>query len=234
MTATRMRSQPSQKKECNEMNDHTPLSIWATMDPRVRLTLNAQINSLPAITLMDSKATGMFMHPTYAHACHAKIQFKVLPREVQVISSGLITQEATVEQCVGDHREIVIADLTNTGCYRYILETLWFVCHDPTIQWAKREVFFNSSYCHENCLGCKSNHCQITIKEMTPQAAGLEDKLQVQSLEDFVAQEVRLRQMEGLVGMGDAGCDHPGVPKSSSYQKKKVILKYAMVSMATF
>ena len=40
--------------------------------------------------------------------------------------------------------------------------------------------------------------------------------------------------MEGLAGMGDVGCDHPGVPKGSNYSFLKIIPKYAMISTATF
>ena len=150
MATARVRLQPSQKKECNQMNDQTLLSIQATMDPGMHLTLNAQINSLLVITLMDIRATGVSMHHTFAQACHAKIQSKTIPREVRVIdgrtiSFELITQEATIELCVGDHREIVTVDLTNTGHYPCVLETPWFVCHNLTIQWAKKE---NSSIHH--------------------------------------------------------------------------------------
>ena len=81
---------PAQKKECDEANEKTPLSIRATMDLRVHLTLNAQINLLPAITLMDLRATRVFMHPTSARACHAKIRSKAVPREVQVIDGRAI------------------------------------------------------------------------------------------------------------------------------------------------
>ena len=70
--------------------------------------------------------------------------------------------------------------------------------------------------------------------ETTPQTTSLEDQLQIQSLEGPVAQEVWSKEMEGLVGMGDAGCDHPGVLKSLNYQTKKVIPKYAMVSTVAF
>ena len=125
------------KKECDEMNDHTLLSIQVTLDPRVHLTLNAQINWLPAITLMDSRAIGVFMHPSFAQACHAKIQSKVAPREVWIIDGktikfGLIIQEATIELCVGDHREIATANLINTNSYPCVLRTpslYAMICH---------------------------------------------------------------------------------------------------------
>ena len=92
------------------------------MDLGMHLILNVQINLLPAITLMDLEAIGVFMHPTFAQACHTKIQSKVVSREVRVIdgrtiSSGLITQEATIELYVEDYQEIVTANLTNIGCY---------------------------------------------------------------------------------------------------------------------
>ena len=40
--------------------------LHATIDPDAHLTLDAQLNSLKALTLVDSGATGVFMHPTFA------------------------------------------------------------------------------------------------------------------------------------------------------------------------
>ena len=69
-----------------------------------------------------------------------------------VINSRLITQEATFQLRVGDHREECVADIINTGSYPCILGTLWLVRHDPTIQWSQKEVSFDLEYCKQNCL----------------------------------------------------------------------------------
>lgn len=127
------------------------------MDPGAHLTLNAKINDLEALTLVDSGATGVFMHPTFALKCNAIIQTKKVPREVRVIdgrviNSGLITHEAQVELVIGDHRETLVADITNVGRYACILGTPWLTRHDPTIRWSRREVLFDSSYCQKNCV----------------------------------------------------------------------------------
>jgi predicted aspartyl protease len=47
------------------------LCIHATIDPETHLILNAQINLLSAITLVDSGATGVFMHSKFAQECNA-------------------------------------------------------------------------------------------------------------------------------------------------------------------
>jgi len=68
-----------------------------------------------------------------------------------MINLGLITHEAIVELGVGDQRELLVFDITNTGRYSCILGTPWLVRHDPTIQWARKEVIFDSEYCQEAC-----------------------------------------------------------------------------------
>lgn len=119
--------------------------------------MDARINSFTATTLVDSGATGVFMHRDFARNCRAEIRAKLTPREVRVIdgriiNSGLITHEATFELIVGDHCETIVADLTNTGRYPCILGTPWLVCHDPTIRWSQNQVIFYLKYCKQHCL----------------------------------------------------------------------------------
>lgn len=129
----------------------------ATIDPEAYLTLKAEINGLAASTLVDSGATGIFMHPTFARECKAEVRPKLIPREVRLIdgraiNSGLITQEVTVDIQVGSHKEKLVADITNTGHYACILGTPWLSRHDPTIRWSRNEVIFDSEYCQTTCL----------------------------------------------------------------------------------
>lgn len=145
-------------EESLELQDEVvaPLSLRATTDPGAHLTLDAMINSIAATTLVDSGATGVFMHPQFAQICGATVTTKDIPREVRVIdgrriNSGLIIHEATVELQVNDHREVLVADITNTGRYSCILGMPWLVRHDPTIRWAQKEVIFNSAFCQESC-----------------------------------------------------------------------------------
>lgn len=135
----------------------SPHYLRATFEPTAHLTLNACINAVPTTALIDSGATGIFMHQDFARHCGAEIKQKALPREVRVvdgrvISSGLITHEATMQLEVENHHEVVVADITNTGRYSCILGTSWLVRHDPTIRWSLKKVVFESAYCQHNCL----------------------------------------------------------------------------------
>lgn len=117
----------------------SPLYLRATVDPGAHLNLKGRINLVVAELLVDSGATGVFMHPDFAKKCRATILLKKIPREVRVIdgriiSSGLITHEAVVELIVADHKELLLVDLTNTGRYPCILGTPWLVLHDPIIR----------------------------------------------------------------------------------------------------
>lgn len=64
--------------------------LRATIDPNAHLALDARINFLAPLALVDSGATGVFMHPTCAAQCNAVIRPKVMPREVQVIDERVI------------------------------------------------------------------------------------------------------------------------------------------------
>lgn len=152
--------------ECEESHEHPnhmaiPLYFRATIDPEAHLTLKGQINSLPVVALVDSGLQGYWS--VYAPKFCSGIQGqdnangKIIPQEVPVIdgpmiNSGLITREATIEVEVGDHWELLVADITNMGPYPCILRTPWLVRHDPTIRWSEKEVMFESVYCQEACL----------------------------------------------------------------------------------
>lgn len=119
--------------------------------------MNVHMNNVSAVALVDSGATGVFMHPDFAKRCNATIRLKATPREVRVIdgrviSSGLITHEATVDLAVGGHQEKLLADITNTGRYNCILGIPWLARHDPTIRWSQRKVLFDSLYCQHTCF----------------------------------------------------------------------------------
>lgn len=116
-----------------------PHYLHATTKLGAHPTVNARINSLPTITLVDSGATGIFMHQDFAQDCGAKIRPKLTPQEVwvihnHVINSGLIIHEATMELTVGSQREEIVANLTNIGRYSCILGTPWLVQYNPTIR----------------------------------------------------------------------------------------------------
>lgn len=111
-------------------------------DPGAHLTLHAIINSCKAFILIDSGATGIFMHPKFVETCKAITHLKDNPREVRVIDgrvidSGLITHQAQVELFIGNHHEMLLAEITNTGHYDCILGMPWLVRHDPIICWSQ-------------------------------------------------------------------------------------------------
>lgn len=115
-----------------------PSYLRATIDPEAHLTLDARINSVPVVTLLDSEATGIFMHPNFAQECQVVIRPKKRPREVQVIDGkvinlGIIIEEGNVELQVEDHQEVCVADITSTGRYPCILGIPWLTCHDPIV-----------------------------------------------------------------------------------------------------
>lgn len=165
-----------------------PHYLRATTEPGAHLTMDARVNSIATTTLIDSGATGIFMHQDFAQNCGARIQSKKIPQEVRVIdgrviNSGLITHEATFELEVGNHRETIVADLTNTGRYHCILGTPWLIRHDPTIRWPQHQVIFDSDYCQHHCI-----------------KANLEKKESRQNSEKRIQNEESWQPMPGLEG----------------------------------
>lgn len=82
--------------------------LHATIDVGVHVTLDAEVNSVAAFTLVDSGAMGVFMHVKFVEQCNAILQPKLVPRDVRVIdewviSSELIPHETTIELIIGDH-----------------------------------------------------------------------------------------------------------------------------------
>ena len=134
------------------------LCVHATIDTEKHLTMNVHMNVVSAVALLDSGATGVFMHPNFAKHCNATIRVKATPHEVRVIdgriiSSRLSTHEASVVFTMGGHQETLRADITNTGRYECVLGTPWLIRHNPNIQWSQRKVLFDSLYCQHTCFG---------------------------------------------------------------------------------
>ena len=198
----------------------TLLYLRATIDPGVHLILNAQINSQAASALVDSGATGIFMNSKFAQDCQAIIKAKEVPREVRiidgkVINSGLINHEATVELKVRNHRETLIADITNTGRYPCVLGTPWLVCHNPTIRWSKGEVLFASLYCHQTCLRPSNDKQMINDCKKN----GNSNYLGI---------------VQNGKGVFQSPSTHPAKIFGTSFQKGLATPKHAIISAPTF
>lgn len=149
------------------------LYLRAMIDPESHLILDCTINSVKAHSLIDSGATGIFVNPQFIKECHAEIRTKAVPREVRVIdgrmiNSGLITKEAILTLCIGQHQETLVADITNTGKYPCILGTPWLGRHDPTIRWAQKTVTFDSKYCRQACLQDGAGHRNKVTNRLEP------------------------------------------------------------------
>ena len=147
--------QSDEKKETHKKGMDS-LYLRST-DPGAHLTLHAIINSCKAFILIDSGAIGIFMHPKFVETCKAITHLKDNPREVRVIDgrvidSGLITHQAQVELFIGNHHEMLLAEINNTGHYDCILGMPWLVRHDPIICWSQRQVILASSFCEKHCF----------------------------------------------------------------------------------
>ena len=67
------------------------LCVHATVDMEKDLTVTMHMNNVSAVALVDSGATGVFMHPDFAKRCNATIRLKATPREVRVIDGRIIS-----------------------------------------------------------------------------------------------------------------------------------------------
>ena len=76
------------------------------------------------------------------------------PRDIFVIdgkssSVGPITHEAIIAMDIGSHREQIRFQVANLKKHEAILGMPWLKKHNPTIDWNKEQISFNSERCTE-------------------------------------------------------------------------------------
>ena len=113
-----------------------------------RITTNAMV---------DSGATEDFIDQQFCIQHQFPVRRLNQPRDIFVIdgkssSVGPITHEAIIAMDIGSHREQIRFHVANLKKHEAILGMPWLKKHNPTINWDKEQISFNSEKCTEVCL----------------------------------------------------------------------------------
>src|SRR3984885_11903297 len=107
--------------------------------------------------MVDSGATEDFIDQQFCIQHQFPVRRLNQPRDIFVIdgkssSVGPITHEAIIAMDIGSHREQIRFQVANLKKHEAILGMPWLKKHNPTIDWDKEQISFNSERCTEVCL----------------------------------------------------------------------------------
>ena len=113
-----------------------------------RITTNAMV---------DSGVTEDFIDQQFCIQHQFPVRRLNQPRDIFVIDGksslvGPITHEATIAMDIGSHTEQIRFQVANLKKHEAILGMPWLKKHNPTIDWDKERISFNSERCTEVCL----------------------------------------------------------------------------------
>jgi hypothetical protein len=88
----------------------------------------------------------------------------VLAVDGREVASGPVTHDTMVELIVNNHREKIKLDCITIGNSPIIVGLPWLRKHNPTIDWKKGKVIFDSDKCARECLDT-SPHARTVPEE---------------------------------------------------------------------
>ena len=123
----------------------------------IQLKLHKGEKRITTNAIVDSGATEDFIDQQFCVQHQFPVRRLNQPRDIFVIdgkssSVGPITHEAIIAMDIGNHREQIRFQVANLKKHEAILEMPWLKRHNPTINWDKEQISFNSERCTEVCL----------------------------------------------------------------------------------
>jgi hypothetical protein len=88
----------------------------------------------------------------------------VLAVDGREVTSGPVTHDTMVELIVNDHHEKIKLHCITIGNLPIIVGLPWLCKHNPTIDWKKGKVIFDSDKCVRECLDT-SPHARTVPEE---------------------------------------------------------------------
>jgi transposase InsO family protein len=123
------------------------LCLAATKNAR-HLKIDARILNQPAEVMVDSGATGNFMHPEFMKKLGLLGKAKAAPQPIAGLNGenlgtlAITTESGTVPMVVLGHVERLNFDIVPTGRYDVVLGIPWLRSHNPTIDWSTNRIQF--------------------------------------------------------------------------------------------
>ena len=108
--------------------------------------------------MVDSGASCCFVNLHFVAGLDLPTVQKRRPMRLRTIDnseicSGLITEEVHLRVVLEEHVETVVFDVADIGDDNLILGVNWLRRHNPSIDWERSTVQFNSPFCRATCLG---------------------------------------------------------------------------------
>ena len=112
---------------------------------KVKLTSMTSLSTVYTLALLDSGAMGLFIDKKFC----MKHKIETVPLEVLVPvhnldgsqnDNGLITEEAHMLMCIGDHTESACLAVTNLGCQTVLIGHSWLQHHNLEVNWLTQKV----------------------------------------------------------------------------------------------
>uniref|UniRef100_A0A8C6W2X9 Paternally expressed 10 n=1 Tax=Nannospalax galili TaxID=1026970 RepID=A0A8C6W2X9_NANGA len=131
-----------------------------TSTPHLQVMLQIHIpgrHTLFVRAMIDSGASGNFIDQEYVIQNAIPVRVKEWPIMVEAIDGRPIASGPIVHEThnlivdLGDHREVLSFDVTQSPFFPIVLGVRWLSTHDPHITWSTRSIVFNSDYCRFRC-----------------------------------------------------------------------------------
>ena len=107
--------------------------------------------------MVNSGATEDFINQQFCIQHQFPVRRLNQPRDIFIIdgkssSVGPMIHESVIAMDIGSHREQIRFQVANLIKHEAILGMPWLKKHNPTINWDKEQILFNSERCIEVCL----------------------------------------------------------------------------------
>ena len=128
----------------------TPYSL----SKHLRIPVHINKAEQPRQALLDCGAMGNFIHEnTVEQLGLTRTPRSPIPlMDVKGLKIGELAFQVTVTMRIGVHEEQIVFDVAPIGSHSVILGLPWLQFHNPTINWERGQVQFNSDHCNGHCL----------------------------------------------------------------------------------
>ena len=123
----------------------------------IKLTLHKDKKLVTTNAMIDSGATEDFIDKQFCIQHQFPVRRLDKARDIYVIDGksstvGPITHEAIIPMNIGSHREQIRFQVANLQKHEAILGMPWLKKHNPTMNWDKEQISFNSERGTDVCL----------------------------------------------------------------------------------
>ncbi|OMJ23595.1 Retrotransposon-derived protein PEG10 [Smittium culicis] len=141
---------------------------------RFLVHVSIHLPSIPRFSvtaMIDSGASGIFINMDIVDQFSIPVSLKKTPVQVEFIdgssmNEGPITQHTKplLIQIQRNHWEKISFDLIKCNHADVILSLPWLELHEPSLNWKKRTISFQSTHCRKNCIKKTTPSTRTTIK----------------------------------------------------------------------